>query len=79
MSTSAKSYAGLVGVASTTCAGKTRVTAASVPNSYLINKLDGTFLGLGCIGSRMPKGGPFFSTAQMDSIKAWICNGAPNN
>jgi hypothetical protein len=63
------SYASLVGVRSGCPDGRLRVTRGSVSASYLVNKLTG-------VG--MLSGGPL-PTAQIDLIRAWICNGAPNN
>ena len=42
------------------------------PNgSYLFRKL------LPGIVDRMPRGGPYFTQAQLDEIRGWICAGAP--
>ena len=43
--------------------------------SYLVQKLEGT----GIAGLRMPRGGTALSVAAIDSIKAWVTDGAPNN
>jgi len=43
-------------------------------NSYLLQKL-GEAMG----GSRMPQGGPYFTNAQIDTIRVWIQAGALNN
>lgn len=66
-------YAQLVGVAAYLCAGRTRVTAGSVPDSYLYAKL----LGASDIcGSRMPLNGGALATEDVATIASWICNGA---
>jgi hypothetical protein len=71
-----KSYAQLVNVPSSTCSGKTRVKPAAVAESYIINKLTGVGI---CNGSMMPKVGGPLPAAQIDTIRRWICQGAPNN
>ena len=68
-----KSYDNLVGVASTEVALK-RVEPGRSDLSYLINKLEGTG-----IGDRMPQGGPFLPDAEVQVIKDWIAQGAPDN
>lgn len=75
--TASQSYANLVGVASSGCSGRIRVTAGDVAGSYLINKLRGVDM---CTGeTRMPKGDPPLPEAQISMIEAWICQGAPEN
>lgn len=76
MSTAQKTYDQLVGVSSVQCTGRLRVEAGSPTSSYLIDKLVGTNM---CSGNQMPKGGTPLSTSQIDTIRAWIGNGAPNN
>jgi hypothetical protein len=51
-----------------------RVVPGSVSTSYLVNKLTGVGM---CSGSQMPLTGSL-SSSQVDQIRAWICNGAPN-
>jgi len=46
-----------------------------VDNSYLWHKLSGTQVAAGGNGSRMPLGGPFLATADMDLIRAWVESG----
>ena len=53
-----------------------RVAPGDPEASYLIHKVDGR---AGIVGSRMPQGGPFLSTEQIDVIRSWITAGAPNN
>jgi hypothetical protein len=53
-----------------------RVAPGSVATSYLVNKLTGQGL---CSGNLMPPNGGPLSSTQLDLIRAWICNGAPNN
>jgi hypothetical protein len=44
--------------------------------SYLVDKLLGTNL---CSGSQMPKAGSSLPCAQLDAVRSWICEGAPNS
>lgn len=53
-----------------------RVDPGDAENSYLIHKLEGRS---GIIGDRMPAGGPFLTTEQIEIIKQWIDAGAQNN
>jgi len=73
---SGASFGSLVGVASSACASRVRVVRGSVSTSYLINKLTGVGL---CSGGIMPVNGGPLPSSQIDLIRAWICNGAPNN
>lgn len=71
-----KSYADLVNVAASECAaGRMRVVPGDPANSYLVQKLEGVSL---CSGTQMPKTGSI-PASDITTIKAWICNGAPNN
>ena len=45
-------------------------------SSLLVGKLTGTEL---CMGSLMPKGNGSITTAQIDLIATWVCQGAANN
>jgi hypothetical protein len=73
---SGKSYAALVGKPSSACSNRIRVIAGDPPNSYLMSKLLGTNM---CSGTQMPKIGSSLPQAQLDLVRGWICNGAPNN
>jgi len=53
-----------------------RVSPNNPDASYLIRKLEG---GPGISGSRMPPGGPFIPAANIQRIRDWITDGAPNN
>jgi len=53
-----------------------RVAPGDPESSYLIHKLEGR---ADIIGERMPQGGPFLSTTELDTIKAWVTAGALNN
>lgn len=71
-----KSYASLVGVASSQCPTTERVVASSPSQSYLMHKIQGT--GPCFVGSRMPKGAPL-PAADQNTVSGWISAGAPNN
>jgi hypothetical protein len=72
---SGAAYAELVNVVST-CGGKKQVDPGSPSTSYLVNKVTGVGM---CSGGIMPKMGGELTTAQIAAIRAWICQGAPNN
>ncbi len=73
---SGAAFGSLVGAGSSTCAGRVRVTAGSVTASYLINKLTNTGI---CNGNAMPLSGGPLPAAQINLLRSWICQGAPNN
>ncbi|HEY6177934.1 MAG TPA: hypothetical protein VIX73_25945 [Kofleriaceae bacterium] len=70
-------YQALVNVVAADCADKRVIVKPGDPSSsYLVEKL----LGAGmCSGARMPLRGTPLSDADMATIEAWICQGAPNN
>lgn len=70
------SYGNLVGVNATNgpCAGDKRVRPGSAGTSALVKRLEGT-----SCGTRMPIGGTQLSAAQIQLIRDWITQGAPNN
>jgi hypothetical protein len=74
--TAGASYGALVNAASSTCTAKVRVVPGQVDKSYLVNKLTG--IGM-CAGTQMPKTGGALPANEIDLVRAWICNGAPNN
>lgn len=76
LSSTQTAYNNLVGVSAQQCTNRKRVEAGSASNSYLIDKLTGQNL---CFGNRMPSGGPYLSSSEIDTIRAWINAGAPNN
>jgi hypothetical protein len=61
---------------STGKSGAVRVVPGDPSGSYLIHKLEGRS---DIVGSRMPAGGPFLAQTDIDVIRAWIAQGAPNN
>lgn len=69
-----KSYDNLVRVPSTEDSTKLRVNPGMSDLSYLIQKIEGTGLG-----DRMPSGDPPLPEAEIQLIRDWIDQGAPNN
>jgi hypothetical protein len=51
------------------------IVAGNAADSYLVKKLTGDPNA----GAQMPQGGPYFATADIDTIKAWIQAGALDN
>jgi hypothetical protein len=75
--TSTRAFDSLVGVTAAQCDdGRQRVEPGNVAGSYLIDKLLGVDL---CKGTRMPKAGQSLPEDDIETIGAWICNGAPDN
>jgi hypothetical protein len=74
--TPGNAYAKLVNIASTQCPNVKLVAPGAPDQSYLVWKLQGT--GPCFFGSRMPKSSAL-PTAQIQLIRDWIANGAPNN
>lgn len=68
---SPQSHGNLVGVQATGYAAL-RVAASDPGASVLYDKV----LGGGMYGDRMPFGGPYLSSAQIESIRRWIAEGA---
>ena len=71
----------IVGVDSWELPAMKRITAGSLPNSYLLRKLQNTHTGLGAYqapgpGGQMPQGGPFLNAAELNTISGWITGGA---
>jgi hypothetical protein len=50
------------------------VVAGSPTTSYLLEKVEG--VNLCAASARMPPGGPYLSTAEIQTITNWICDGA---
>ena len=53
----------------------TRVVPGDPEASYLVHKLDGR---ASIAGSRMPQGGSFLTTTEMELVRGWIRAGAPD-
>jgi len=73
----AVAHASLVGVASRECPTTQLVTPGNPVASYFLTKLRGN--GPCMSGTRMPRGAPAFTPAQLQLVRDWITNGAPNN
>jgi uncharacterized protein (TIGR03118 family) len=76
LSTAAATFASLVNVTSEKNPPMKRVLPGDPDNSFVVHKLEGTDLN----GSaRMPFGGPFLDQPTIDTVRAWITQGALNN
>ena len=71
-----QSYGNLVGHPAAENSTLDRVSPGNPDRSYIILKLRGD---PSITGERMPLGGPYLSTEQIEGIAAWIRAGAPNN
>ncbi len=71
-----KSYGNLVNVSSAEVPSLLRVNPNNAEDSYLIRKIEGAS---GIVGQRMPLGRDPLSAEQINLIREWINNGAPNN
>jgi mono/diheme cytochrome c family protein len=69
-------FADIVSVNSSEQPSLMRVKPGDPDNSYLYKKVAGA---AGISGSRMPQGGPFLTSAQLQLIRDWILAGAQNN
>ena len=75
--TADRAFAALVDVTAAQGAdGRARVQPGDSAGSYLMDKLLGVDL---CLGTRMPKAGQSLAAAEIETMGAWICNGAPQN
>lgn len=75
--TASASHAQLVGVRSTQCTSTDRVMPGAPNQSYLVFKLQGS--GPCYMGTRMPRGTGLLTATQMQLVRDWIANGAPDN
>jgi hypothetical protein len=67
----------LINVTALECPSEKFVAPSSSSTSYLVNKLAGT---LTCgSGAQMPMYGPYFTATQLNTVKAWIDQGAADN
>jgi hypothetical protein len=74
LSTQASAYSMLVNMPASECTDRLRVAPGSPSTSYLVDKLaSGNNL---CSGQRMPRGGPYLTSSQIDVVRAWITGGA---
>lgn len=69
-------YGELVNAPSAGKPAAVRVVPRDPDGSYLIHKLEGRS---GIIGDRMPLGGSSLAQTDIDVIRTWIAQGAPNN
>jgi hypothetical protein len=74
--TAGAAYAAIVGIAATECTSTKLVAPGQPDQSYLVFKLEGS--GTCFTGSRMPKGAAL-TAAQIQLVRDWVANGAPNN
>jgi hypothetical protein len=56
-----------------------RIRPGQPDSSYLVHKIQGTQASVGGSGVRMPLGRAALSQAQIDTVRAWVSAGAPNN
>jgi hypothetical protein len=70
-----QAWAELVGTPAS-CGTRALVRPSDVSGSYLVNKLENVDI---CSGTEMPKRGERLPTAEIDLIRAWICQGAAND
>ncbi|MBI4529901.1 MAG: hypothetical protein HY709_00110 [Candidatus Latescibacteria bacterium] len=73
-----KSYSNIVNKPSREAPSVMRVKPSDPDNSYLYRKIRGEQRSVGGSGERMPLGGSL-SSSQIETIKNWITQGAPNN
>lgn len=66
----------IVGVPSVERPGLLRVDPGDPDDSYLVMKIEGR---AGIAGARMPLGRPALTADEIQSIRAWITDGAPDN
>jgi uncharacterized protein (TIGR03118 family) len=76
LTSTAATFAALVNVPSEQNPALKRVLPGDPANSYIIHKLEGVDIGN---TARMPFGGPFLDAATIDTVRAWISQGAQNN
>jgi PKD repeat protein len=69
-------FASIVNMSSSEQPSLMRVKPGDPDNSYLYKKVAGA---AGISGSRMPRGGPVLTSAQLQLIRDWILAGAQNN
>ena len=74
LTSTANSFADLVGVASIQQPGIMRIAAGDPDNSYLVQKIEGTAAAPN--NSRMPLGGAALPQNVIDDVRQWIANGA---
>jgi len=67
-----------IGVPSSQCATKNRITSGDSVHSYMVDKIMGAAQDGGCFtGQRMPRGAPPLAASDIALIAAWIDAGTP--
>ncbi|GBD32112.1 MAG: hypothetical protein KatS3mg081_2171 [Gemmatimonadales bacterium] len=74
-----QAYSNTVNVSSAQLGSMDRIEPGQPDQSYLVHKIQGTHLQVGGSGVRMPATGNFLSQSQIDLIRTWVAQGAPNN
>lgn len=69
-------YASTVNQKSTQCCDRAIVAPGDANHSYLLDKIHGQHL---CGGLRMPRDLPPVPGSTEDTLRRWICEGAPND
>ncbi|MCP4810861.1 MAG: hypothetical protein GY884_36460, partial [Proteobacteria bacterium] len=75
----ADAYGEMVDVASSDVPSMDRIEPGDSANSYLFQKISGTFAKVGGLGAQMPLGYTALSSDDLDLIQTWIDEGAPEN
>ena len=73
--TAGQAYENIVNVRSVQMPDLFRIEPGDPDNSYLVRKVEGR----GIAANRMPLGGPPLSSEQIDLIRAWVSDGAPDD
>ncbi|MBI4531951.1 MAG: hypothetical protein HY709_10590 [Candidatus Latescibacteria bacterium] len=74
-----KSHGNIVNQPSRQVPSRMRIKPSDPDNSYLYRKIQGEQGAVGGSGSRMPKDRSSLSSAQIETIKNWITQGAQDN
>lgn len=73
--TAGNAYANIVDVTAVQNPGLKRIEPGDPDNSYLVRKIQGT----GIVANRMPLGSAPLTDAEINLVRAWVLDGAPNN
>jgi len=73
-----QAYSNVVNVPSVQVPRLLRIDPNRPDSSYLVIKLEGRAGAVGGVPTQMPLGG-MLTSAQIDTIRAWVSGGAPNN
>jgi hypothetical protein len=74
-----QAFQNTVNVASVELPSMDRIEPGQPGLSYLLNKIQGTQGTVGGSGQRMPLGGSPLSQDDINTVRAWVQAGAPNN